>query len=341
MVWKPKEKELSQEEAVALAKNDLKPYWHSSPPLFIAIQTDNGTHNIYPLNDEFEKKDWVILVLDLMSYNGENALSQLIEQQRRYAALGINFLAVLTAPYEFLKKRSLLEILLQQLHLPYICVLDSDNAIKSALQIQEFPDYILLTQGKILERSAGVNAAYHFEKMIQKFVRTNEHGLPLLPLYQTETPPLLDTGSYEFPRDAEHANIVLKGRWKKEKEWIETDDSDAQIQFKAMTPFVALVAGPAKELLELESARIAIEINEAPIIDLFSGKNIEFDEEGRTVVRCLHPGFFHILKDLTVDLKTIHLFFPIAKRIPVRIYSIKFSEPQKIENSGEPASGSS
>ena len=56
MAWKPKEKQLTPEEAIAQARKELAPYWLNSEPLLAAVRGDDQKITVHPLAKDFESK---------------------------------------------------------------------------------------------------------------------------------------------------------------------------------------------------------------------------------------------------------------------------------------------
>src|ERR1041385_2643346 len=99
MVWKPKEKELTVHEAVALAKRELAPLWFGSEPLVAAIRGSDGKGSIFPLFERFSDVPRVLFFVDPTKPGAEFLLRYAREWQRRYSPHGCEFLAVLRIPY--------------------------------------------------------------------------------------------------------------------------------------------------------------------------------------------------------------------------------------------------
>src|SRR5581483_9150852 len=93
MVWKPKEKELTPEEAVAAAKKELAPFWHGSPPLLAGVLSPQGV-TAHPLDPAFGAKSWLLFFLDPTDAAGESAFSYARELHRRYHQHNVGCLLV-------------------------------------------------------------------------------------------------------------------------------------------------------------------------------------------------------------------------------------------------------
>ena len=94
MAWKPKEKPLTHEEAIAVARAELAPFWMGSEPLIAAIRAREGKASVHPLDKDFERRSWALIFVDLMNYKGEGVLRYAREWARRYAAHNLGVLLV-------------------------------------------------------------------------------------------------------------------------------------------------------------------------------------------------------------------------------------------------------
>ena len=64
MIWKPKEKALTKEEAVRFASEKNKQYWYNSDPLFYGIKNESN-YFIYPLKEWFNDSAWLFYFFDI------------------------------------------------------------------------------------------------------------------------------------------------------------------------------------------------------------------------------------------------------------------------------------
>src|SRR4051812_43129684 len=82
-MWKSKEKEISVEEATALAKQELAPFWFGSSPLLVGVFIDEK-YIAVPLEESFNKKPWLLFFIDMTDFSSETLLLYSQEWHRRY-----------------------------------------------------------------------------------------------------------------------------------------------------------------------------------------------------------------------------------------------------------------
>lgn len=102
--WKPKEKPLTEQEAVALARKELAKYWFGFEPLLAGIRSGEA-FSAYPLDPEFSKRAWLFVFADPTTYAGEAALDYAREWQARYAQHGLGLIVIFRQPYQKLQAK--------------------------------------------------------------------------------------------------------------------------------------------------------------------------------------------------------------------------------------------
>src|SRR5690349_8284099 len=93
MVWKPKEKELSRDEAIELARKELAPHWVGGPPLLAAVRAGNQA-TVVPLDPGFHKQAWLIYFIDLTDYHRTRVLEHIQKFQHRYGDFTLRTLMI-------------------------------------------------------------------------------------------------------------------------------------------------------------------------------------------------------------------------------------------------------
>jgi hypothetical protein len=101
MVWKPKEKELTLEEALSLAKKELAPFWIGSPPLLAAFKTKHHTA-LYPIHPTFNESSWAIFFINPTCFSGKTTTLFAREMYRRYHDLHLNIFCAKTSTHSLL-----------------------------------------------------------------------------------------------------------------------------------------------------------------------------------------------------------------------------------------------
>lgn len=354
MAWKPKEKELTLEEAVALARKELAPLWHGSPPLIAAIQ--GRGMNAFPLDPEFTKKSWFIVFFDPTNFEGEAAARIAHEYARRYEPEGLHFMAVLKPSYHFASERKWVEGTLKRLQISFPAVVDADGNLEAAFGDGPLPRVVLWNAGKTVLRDSGQDWILRVEPDLQAYLRSKDPGLPLLPALETyegcfRAAPSLNLGrgkgsraarlgfsqpgrsgfsTTEFPArepeifdSLEKGAIALGGKWMQDEERIATSDPEATLSFVCPASQFSLLAQSLAKTVE--RCKIAIEINRQAALDTFRAGDLEFDEDGSSVMMVDAPRLYHALAKLEEKERQVVLRFPTAQRNAVALYALHFA----------------
>src|SRR5690606_27299132 len=123
MSWKKKEKELSEQEAIDLAKKELSPFWFGTSPQIAGVKI-NDQYSVLPLDPEFNEKSWVVFLLDPTTFSGESALELAKVWQQRYLSNQLHTLIIMTPTYEFLTQIETIDNWLESKSLPYVICVD-------------------------------------------------------------------------------------------------------------------------------------------------------------------------------------------------------------------------
>lgn len=133
MARKPRERELTREEAIEQARLQLSPLWVPNPPLLAGALTPNGPQ-AFPIDDSFLKKRWVILVVDPTAGSTEDHLISWKELVRRYKGYNLDFLLLLSSPHPFYTDPVGLEGVVAHYKAGEILAVDPDGALIAALR---------------------------------------------------------------------------------------------------------------------------------------------------------------------------------------------------------------
>ncbi len=324
MAWKPKEKDLTHEEAIELARKELTPRWIGLPPQFAAIRSDGMKSRIFPLDPDFSKKSWLLHFIDVTRMESQGAIAALKELQRRYEPHGLSPLLVLTPRYGYQTQRQNMETFLRfhQLNLP--SVIDLDGMITEAFETNSTPRIILLKQGQVAFNRSTLRELTVAEQEIQNFLRSSDPGLALLRLMKPSVDWVTDQGEVNFFQDRSNPKIKKEGRWQENpgERCLITDDSNASLSFKFQGTSLALLSRVTSALKE--PGRISIEIDSAAIFEPNADEDLAFDEEGRSLIRVLDPRLYRVARGLGPGLHRLTLRFPSANQIPVSVYGARF-----------------
>ena len=354
MIWKPKEKELTPEEAVERAKKELSPYWFGSPPLLAAVRMGPDKVSAFPLEASFGKQSWLMFFIDPTDFSGDVMIQCAREFHRRYHTHQLGFLIIYRPQYSYMRGRDSLEQIKIRHQLPFPIVVDADETLLAAFGATTLPKILLFTEGKTLLQAEGPSWMADFEIEIQKFLRSRDPGLPLLPEMEAQPTFFKDVSRLDFGRDRgaafpkpgfstqvkgfwvgnfpdigktkpEVGQVILSGNWIQDGDRIATQDSKARLDFVSPGSGVSIVAQalpPAEDL-----GKIVVEVEGIPAYDAFCGGDLGFDDEGSSTLRPEKPQLYHLLESLPSKNRWVTLRFPHAGQGAVAIYGLRFSEP--------------
>jgi len=345
MAWKPKEKELTREEAVTLAKKELAPYWIGSSPLFTAV---NGI--ALPLSPDFENLSWLIGVADPTRFDGESAAAILAEFQKRYSAFGFSSLLILRVPYAPFRERPPAELFIRRMKLNYPVCIDPDGRLASVFGAGDKSRFSLLHGNNVIFSLDGDPISGNLEMQMQKHLRTLDAGLAL-PVYFKGSPTMLTDqdvvhgaalSGFEKGKDGfghliagnrASGRVELHGQWIQDAERIATSDANATVSFDAAgakrvgSRAISIVAQSLSK--SGEPARIELQAAGTVIFDAFGGPDLSFDEEGRSIVRVAEARNYLPIRNLPIDRSRITLRFPTADQVPIAIYGLRIGTPYR------------
>jgi hypothetical protein len=361
MPYKKKEKPLTAEEAIDLAKKELAPFWIGIPPMFAATVV-NGKATAFPLDPEMMKHRWIFIFLDPTTFSGDASLLFIKEFYKRYQEHSLKMLLVLKKCQTYFKASAYLTQWLKKTQIPLPLAYDSDGALSDAFQADPLPKVSIYLQGRAVFQASGSKCFLETENEIQRFLRNDDPGLPLFPAFKPKVQTLSDSGVFDFGTGAassrkpifrepgfkplpngtlagifpglgktsialKKAEVALKGTWIQDAERIATQDPTATLSIQLQGSYVSLNAqGLATEA---KSARVYVEFNESSALDVNAGEALAYDEEGKSLVRIEGGGIYQILKNLPDPTKVLTLRFPYADRVPVALFGIRFGTPNQ------------
>ncbi|MFZ9594842.1 MAG: hypothetical protein ACO3A2_02055 [Bdellovibrionia bacterium] len=355
MIWKPKEKELSLDQAIVLAKRELAPYWLGSEPLIAAFEKDSQLMAV-PLSEKIQKKSWMLFLVDPTDFGTELALSQAKRWVQRYGSPQFAFLLVVVPSYEFQKNPDTLPALLDRLQAGFPAVLDHSRSLSEAFQVSEFPSVVLLEKGQKVSQSLARGDLSELELELQNHLRKSDPGLALPPLSAPLSGVLRDSGRWElgfspsFGSGAEfpdpgfedqangtrrgtftfaqsHANssFWIEGSWTQTPQGIRTQDPHARIQFISPGSQVALIAA-SEASNSSPMIRIAVEVHGVSSFDAVAGEDLKMDDSGEFHLRITKPMKYHMLRHLRPGRRKVTLHFSQLQGQAVTLYGLRFAE---------------
>lgn len=323
MAWKPKEKQLTPEETIELARKELAPFWTLSDPLLGAVRSPDGRASVHPLVKSFDAKAWVILFADLTLLSGEAVLQHAREWYKRYATHDLGFLLFVKQSYKCYSTLEALQPLLRRFPLNFTIALDSDGLLFEAFGAKAgLPRALLLHQRKILSEHSGSDWLKGTEASLQSFLRIKDPGLPLSPVVKMSDLPK-DTGQIELGKSSQPMQVSVSGKWSQDDEKIVTSDPAASLSFRAPSPRVSVIAQSA--LKTSEPTRVRVELSGDTVFEAAAGPDLGFGDDGGSEILVSDAQVYHFLVGLPAKNRDITLRFPDADRLPVALYGIRFS----------------
>jgi hypothetical protein len=352
MVWKPKEKELTLEEAVVLAKRELAPLWSGSEPLVAAIRGSQGRKpSIFPLASQFSAVPRLFIFVDPTQPSSEFLLRYGREWAKRYGPNGCELLAIFRLPYTGLAQAQDFEELLRKSPLGFPVAIDRDGLLAEALTAEELPAVVLLHKGKVVFVDLDWRRPSETELRLQKYLRETDPGLPLRPAFLGDAVAPVDELSIELGRgrgsvfpapgfqgdvrgfgtaqfkgpiqagDLSKAPFFIQGNWIQDQDRIATSDPAAVLAFHASRANVAIVGSCLTKIGG--TCKILIEVGERPVFDVFAGEAVQMDEDGNSRVVLEGLQLYPMLQALTPDSRRVTLRFPAAREFPIAIHGLR------------------
>lgn len=362
MVWKPREKEVPPEEAVAQARKEQEPYWFGSDPLLIAVDGGDGRVSALPLDPSITQGAWLFCLLDPLDLAGETVLHFVREWDTRYRIHNIRFLIFFKQTYQFLKQRQRVNALIREgmnVRLPF--VMDEGGRLGKSMDVLEYPAFILMKDKKEIFRFKSSEWRDKLELELQSFLRQVDPGLPLPPPFKSAKNFVLDLARMEFGIQSAPAyqpewrwgaggfqNVVrggvpmqegtfvrsahtilrarevdLSGQWTRDAERLMTRDPEAVLSFTSPGPRVSIIAESYSRSVDVP--QIVVEVNGLPVYEAIAGPHLVLTENGQAILEAREPRLVHILGGLPEKERTITLRFPNAKSAPLGLFGLRFS----------------
>jgi hypothetical protein len=357
MSWKPKEKELTQDEAIEAAKVELAPFWFGTTPQIAGVKNDNQ-YQVFPIDSEFFKKAWLFFFVDPTDFSGETAFVFAKEWYKRFNSHGINILLIIYSVYGYLKVPATIREILDEHAIKFAVVMDVEGTILGAFGVLATPKIQLFSEGKTFFEFFGKDWLGQAELEIQTFLRVKDPGLPLLPMFSPQKGVARDIRRMEFgaqPRTGESVifpepgfvgdlkdgfrkgqfhgmgpkslgplDFYISGIWNQDDERILTSDPNALIMFRCSSAKISIVVESHSKTVE--KSLLAVEINGVPAHEAIAGDTILMDDTGRSVIKVGKAHLNHLLTNMNHESKEITFRFPNADMAPLAIYGIRVGE---------------
>jgi hypothetical protein len=335
MAIKRREKPLTPAEAVALAKQQLAPYWFGHHEPLMAAVREGGGVRAYPLDSWMTERAWLIFFVDPFSLSARDALLFAQSWAHRYEPQKLNVMVILKLPFEFSQESEWGHKFSQQFTGAVVTVMDRDSLLHQAFQVTALPHLILLHQNKRLFDRAGSNWYQGAEPEVQKFLRLSDPGLPLFePLTEPENPV---QNQFEMNIDGAHLDqsmFQLEGKWSTEKARIVTQDPHAAISFQCEGKKLAIIA---QALAERGESEMVVELSrDYPKDGGILGEDLNLDvqvlgnplaepiQKRRAQAMIGAPRLYSLFRALPESHREVTLRFPRADKVPVAFYGLRF-----------------
>ena len=327
MVRKSKDRALTREAAIEMARSHLAPLWLGGPPLFTGVRSPKGA-SVFPLDPDYAARNWIVLLVDPTSISAATDIKHFRELHRRYHAHRLDFLLLLRAAYPFYRNSQGLEpMLLKSSRMDVRIGVDPDGSAFEGFGALPPPKALLVSQGKVISEGTALTWFDVIETEIQKFLRKNDCGLALFPPFVLGPSFLKDIGRFDFgerEKSEPLSGLFFEGQWKKEADRITTVDPNASIHFSCPGSELGIIAET------LDSARIpaelAIELNGSSVRDSYWGPDLGRTEQGLSGLNVTQPRNHYALKKLPVGGREITIRFPEAERAGAALYGLRFGE---------------
>lgn len=333
MAWKRKEKDLTEDQVVAMAKQELAPHWYNTAFPLLAGLEEEGTLSVHPLDPHFRDSAWVVIALDPFSNEGLLAIHLAMEWARRYETHGVKTLLAFPDLSDVFSDRRGVETFIDSQQIPMPVFVDQGGLVSRGLGGQTLPSLMFLTHEGVQFVRSGPQWFESIESEIQTYLRKKDPGLSLSMILNPEDPPRdqhrCDFGQGErvlkphiVSKTPIPLEIGLNGEWKHEPFYIVTHDPKAELTFDMTSAGFSLMARSMSKVLE--RARVVIEFNGAPLYDIFGWEDLSYDDHGRSMVEIRDARLYRVGKGFKEPGK-ISLRFPNAESLPIALYSLFFS----------------
>jgi len=329
MVWKPKERELTKEEAVVQAKKEYAPFWLGMRPLFVAARSAAGQlPQLFPLDDKFKKENWLILFCDPFSFEGNTSLIFFQEWKKRYSDLGIQFIIIFSTTIALEKDaKKAMDTVFLKYYSNIPVVYDFDQSFMELFEVQQGSRFVLFSEGKLFfsrhEKQPLASWYGVIEKEVQAFLRKQDSGLALLPEYR------ITESVVQSQKVSTLSSALFKsknGTWKRDGKFIdhpdcvEVHENGSTITFKSKATCLAIVVRVIGK--SGMAPRGLVEVDGRSVFDRYGDRDLQFDDSGNSFFQVAQAGLLRLAKELPAQEHEVVLTFPTAGSAPFIIYRI-------------------
>lgn len=360
VAWKPKEREITAEEAIEIAKREVEPNWFGRIPLFSGVRQSHGV-SLLAFEKNFFQEPVLFYFVDPVSFCGETMFLYSREFTKRYQAHGFKVYLIFKATYPFYYDRRFIEFLQRKFNVHFQVIIDADYALADSLNVLDYPACRFIMNNQVLVQTDTDEWRENLEKELQKLLRNKDPGLPLLPLFRPKFNLYEEKGRFEFGKkmarpstfpnpgfnipskeydsgkftdspqniEFESGKIYFNGEFMQDEYRIITQDKTATISFLCPGDSFNVVAHSLK--LALETTKLVIELNGRPIEHELKRDELQYDDEGSSVLRMSElQKVYTTAGPIPPHKRKVVIRFPTADKFPIGIYSIRFGSLCKI-----------
>ncbi len=319
MVWKKKEKELSQEEAIELAKKEFAEQWLGSEPLFAALP------HIIPIDPGFKKGLWLLVSVDPFTPVAIPALQIAAQWLSRYTEFGLNLVSCTRSRRPDILYRDQIATLLEDAGLKgKIGWIDLGSKSSQAFSIPESAldsaVFWLLIDGKVHRQYITPIDLKEIEVELQFLIRRKDPGVPFRPVAKTEGETSAPNRSI-LQKSIDDPIFTRDGSWEPTAGSFKTVDGKCALEFDSKWDSFALVMEVSRRDINNVS-RVVIESDDMPLFDQYSGEEIDADIEDASTLSVRKLKMYRAAKKLPADKRKIRIKFIDGGRVPVTVHQI-------------------
>ena len=317
MVWKPKERELTREEAIEAAKKLYAPNWYHSVPLFMAGPAAD-VMRIFPLDDLFSKGRWLIALVDPFSPSGVIALRHLKNLHARHSPHEMSTLVVCRSPHEFARERLVMESLLERKGIRFPVCLDGDGTLHAGFGATDLGSnhFRIYDRETCVHASAFVGISSSVEHESQGFLREKDVGLALRPVLESQGVRLIREQKIDLAKALDGSASVVRSigeSWRLENGRRLACGADCALELDCPPAEVHLLAGIAARAGALQ--RIRVSIDGTPVFSEIRGESLSEEDDGQTSASVRHARVVQLLlggEGLSASHRKLRIEFPNA-----------------------------
>ncbi len=336
MAIKRREKPLTPEEAIALAKKQLAPYWFGCPEPLLAAVRDEGGVRAYPLDFRMTDRAWLIFFVDPFMLSARDALLYAKSWARRYEPQKLNVMVILKLAFPFAQESTWGRKIAHQIDGPVVTVMDRDDLLFQAFQVKDLPRVVLFHQNKQVIDRSGTNWLKGAELEIQKVLRQSDPGLSLFEPITEPAEPACDKTAFNLTGSKSDVVVSFQGKWARDNDRMIAQDAQASLSFKCGGKRLAIIAqtlaerGESEMIVEVqkEYPRDAAVLDEDLKIDfqVLSNPLADPSQKRRATAHIGAPRLYHLFRALPATHREVTLRFPGAEKSPVAIYGLRMGD---------------